>query len=186
MPRPSKITQERIDAITGAIQNGHYKITAAGLAGIDRQTLDNWLAKGESEANEKPLNPEDFSKPELITEAESRGIIPIGTKAKIAEAINGQRSMFLDLFDAYKKAYAEGEALALSEAVRTGREDWHFWMTYLERTRPQRWGRRQRLEDEIDDEEMLEMAGDEADAQRAIDRATEITIKIKQIESGAG
>ena len=50
-------------------------------------------------------------------------------------------------------------------------------MTYLERTRPQRWGRRARLEDEFGGDDTM-VGGDEAEAQEALERATEIRIKM--------
>lgn len=173
----AKITQERITVIVASIERGDYKITAAALAGIHRQTLDNWLTRGEAEATD-PIDPSHHTKAVLTDMAVERGVDLKGTrnKTQIASRLNQHRSLYLDLFDAYTRAFAEAETVALGQAVRVGKDDWRFWMTYLERTRPQRWGRRDRLDDETLDD--VVGGGDEKEAQRRLERATEIRIKM--------
>ena len=179
MPRPTKITEARINVIVASIERGDYKITACNLAGISDRTLDNWLAKGEAENNESNIDPDRHTRAELDEIAEHRDIDTRGcrTKADVAARINAEESPFLRLFRLYKMAFATAESVALGQAVRTGQDDWRFWMTFLERSRPQRWARRVRLEEEIEDDTMA-IAGDEEDAQHLLDRAAEIKVKM--------
>lgn len=44
--RPAKLTPETHKIIVSAIEKGNYVETAAGLAGVDKQSLYSWLKKG--------------------------------------------------------------------------------------------------------------------------------------------
>lgn len=47
--RPSKLTPERQRRLLEAIRGGNYYETACAYAGIDYQTLRNWMKRGEEE-----------------------------------------------------------------------------------------------------------------------------------------
>lgn len=182
--RPTKLTPETHDLIVGLLQAGHYKETAAEAAGIDRTTLYNWLRWGEAEDATTPtINPDDHTAAELRQIAADRNVPLTGLrrKADIADALNqaGHGSPYLHFFHAVREATARAELYAVSEMVRVGGDDWRMWMEYLARTRPDRWGRKDRLEDEADN-----WGGTTEDAQRQLDRAREIVVKTRQIAAG--
>lgn len=54
MGRPTKLTPEVQETIVEAVEAGNYFETAAALAGISKQTLYNWIDRGE--AGEEPFD----------------------------------------------------------------------------------------------------------------------------------
>jgi len=44
--RPTKFTKERCDKILELVRNGNFKTTAAQVAGVHRETLNEWIRKG--------------------------------------------------------------------------------------------------------------------------------------------
>lgn len=49
--RPSKLTPTVTKSLCAALRDGHYLETAAAAAGITRQTVRNWLKRGEVETD---------------------------------------------------------------------------------------------------------------------------------------
>lgn len=45
--RPSSLTPEVQDVIVKAVRAGNYRVTAAALAGVHRNTILNWVARGD-------------------------------------------------------------------------------------------------------------------------------------------
>lgn len=173
--RPTKLTPAIQAQIVDAIANGHYDVTAAAMAGIGRSTFYQWIARGEAEATD-PINPDQHTKPELLELAADAGITPAKswTKAQIADAINDQPNPYVEFADAVKEADAKAEAFAMSQMFTVGRDSWQMWMTYLERTRPDRWARRAPAEGV--DEAFI---GDEADAEQILERGRSIREAIR-------
>lgn len=174
--QPTKLTPERAQTIITLIENGNYKNVAAAAAGIEESTLYNWLARGRREAEEQdPIDPKSYTKAQLLAMAQEAGLAAPRSagKAELAQLLNDRPpSPYVEFFKSLKSAEARREAFALQRAVQTGTDDWRFWMTFLERTAPDRWGRRER-------QDMLEEEpGIAGDAQARLERAREIKLKL--------
>ena len=179
--RPTKISQERINTIIDSIARGEPVEVAAALAGIAKSTLYRWLDIGDAEleSGEGDIDPDDYLKRQLVAIAKDRNIDLTGatTKAQIAERINAEPSLFSDFSDRYKKAQAQAESFVVNRMVNTGQDDWRFWMTFAERRWPQRWARRNRLEEEIEDYETIG-SGTADEASAMLERGKEIRVKM--------
>lgn len=116
MGRRTLLTPELQDAIIEALRNGHYLDDAANLVGISDQTAYNWVARGK--------------KAEELAE---QGIEPSAEELK-----------YLGFFRAVKMARVYAVNVNL-EVIRTAALDgsWQASAWYLERTNPQKWGRRE-------------------------------------------
>lgn len=173
MPRPTALTPELHAQIVGYIAGGFYKETAAQLAGISERTLYRWIEKGED--TEPEIDPDDYTKPALKAIAASRGITypANASKQAIAQAINEAPNPYRQFSQAVKEAMARGEAFALQQMFTVGKDDWRMWMTYLERTRPAKYARRERQAEEEETD-----TGSEYDAERALARGRDIKLKL--------
>jgi len=106
-----------IDALSLAISNGNYAVTACQLCDIDKNSFYDWIKLGE----------EDIA--------------------------NNYDSLYSSLVYSLKRAEAAAED-ALVEVVReagTVKREWLPAMTFLERRHPDRWGRRDRRDININE-----------------------------------
>lgn len=119
-PNLTKFTPERVAVIFEALHKGYPKSTAAELAGVTRQTVDNWIKKGQA-ADEK------LSDLEEISDEEER---------------------YLYFYYGAQQAMAGFEKKALESIKESGFKhgNWQALMTLLERTRPEKYSRRQEVE----------------------------------------
>jgi len=116
MHRKTLLTPELQEAIIEALRNGHYMDDAANLVGITDRTAYNWIARGRK-----------------AEEQQEQGIEPAAEELK-----------YVRFFHAIKAARAEAIDRNLS-VIRTAAQDgsWQASAWYLERTNPQKWGRRE-------------------------------------------
>lgn len=118
--RPSKATDEVFKKITDAVKAGVWIEQAAHLASIHPSTLYDWVSKGE--------------------------------RAREMEEITGKAMSDADLrlaefSESLKRARAEAEARNVSLIQKAAQDGtWQAAAWYLERSAPQRWGRRDRME----------------------------------------
>ena len=122
--RPTKLTSETHARIVQAIQAGNYIETAAAYAGISKNTLYEWLRRGARE------------KERLASNRRAR--------PKKAE------QPYLEFADAVEKALAEAEVrdvVTVLKAADAGQ--WQAAAWRLERKFPDRWGRRDKVQQEI-------------------------------------
>ena len=123
MGRPFKLTAEISQQILQAMRNGNYRCTAAALAGVTDNTVENWLARGEK-ALASVSDPKDIPEPEAI---------------------------FAAFALAFRRIEAEVESESVV-ALRTGRDDRNRHtdrkghLKFLERRFPDRWGNRKAIE----------------------------------------
>jgi hypothetical protein len=123
--RPHALTEEKIEAVANYLRLGMYQTQAAILAGIPRSSYFMYKAKAEelSEVRDDPTIPNPKDPWELL---------------------------LLDFSDSIQKAMAEGEALLLRriyDAADPEKGDrWQAAAWILERSRPDRWARRDRHE----------------------------------------
>jgi hypothetical protein len=115
MGRRSLLTEEIQEAIITALRNGHYMDDAANLVGISEHTAYNWIARGRKASEET-----------------EQGIEPAAEELK-----------YLRFFQSVKAARSEAIDRNLT-VIRTAAQDgsWQASAWYLERTNPQKWGRR--------------------------------------------
>lgn len=131
-PNLTKFTPERVAVIFEGLSNGYPKSTSAELAGITRQTLDNWLNRGK-EANEK------------LGEGE-----PLGT----------EEERYLYFYYGVKQSMVGWEKEAIEAIKEAGfqRGNWQALMTLLERTRPERYGRHQQVDHSVETDGDIEIS----------------------------
>lgn len=120
MGRPTKLTPERHARIIELIRTGAFADTAAAAAGVHRATYYEWMARG------RDCERDDDG--EAVTEADRA---------------------FADFHDAVKEAEAVGETLAIGRIQNHSKDTWQAAAWYLERKYPERWGRVDRLKQEI-------------------------------------
>lgn len=113
------LDEKRTAKVIEALRAGNYMDTAAMYAGISKQTLYNWLAKGR-DAREKVAN---------------GGIA------------SDQEAKFIELVDAVEKARADAEVRnvhLIQQAAQGG--TWQAAAWFLERSHPGKWARREKVE----------------------------------------
>ncbi len=113
--RKTLLTAELQHNIVEALREGHYMDDAAHLAGITDRTAYNWIARGRT-----------------ADELQEQGIEPAAEELK-----------YLRFFHAVKEARADAVRANL-RVIRTAAQDgqWQAAAWYLERTNPQKWGKR--------------------------------------------
>jgi transposase len=116
MARPIKLKPEVQNKIIVAIKAGNYIETAAAYAGISKNTLYDWLKRGEREKQRVNKN----------------------SKAKIRKL----EADFVEFSDAIEKALAEAEIRDVTIIAKAAEEQWQAAAWRLERKFPDRWGRR--------------------------------------------
>ncbi len=174
--RPALLDDIRADQIINAIENGLPRKQAAAVVGISERALQNWIARGRQELERPDIDPRQHSLPQLRQLAVDRGTPLDGarTKVKIAEALNDHETMYMQFVQRLVRADAASMGYGLQEAIRTGKEDWRFWMLFLERRYPAEFGRR-----DPDDADLTDVdVGTEEEAALMLERATEIRIKM--------
>ena len=121
--RPTKLTQDIQTTVCESLERGNYLETAAALSGITTATVRNWVRKGT----------------DILKSIEA------------GDKITAEELSLADFTLAIQKAQAVGEARHLGtidEAAQLGNWNAAAWM--LERKTPERWGRREQIEVEMD------------------------------------
>jgi len=116
MARPTKFSNETKHKIITAIRAGNYIETASAYAGISKNTLYDWLRRGEREKQRVEKNP----------------------RYKIRKS----EQPFVDFSDAVEKALAEAEVRDVAIIAKAAEEQWQAAAWRLERKFPDRWGRK--------------------------------------------
>jgi len=116
MGRPTKFSNEIKHKIITAIRAGNYIETASAYAGISKNTLYDWLRRGEREKQRVEKNP----------------------RYKIRKS----EQPFVDFSDAVEKALAEAEVRDVAIIAKAAEEQWQAAAWRLERKFPDRWGRK--------------------------------------------
>lgn len=93
--RPTLLTPEVQETVVAAIRQGHYRETAAHLAGVTRRTLNNWEQRGE--AGEAPFAEFFLAIKRAEAEAEARLLDEV-RNAK--PAVHGEGGSGADLWQA--------------------------------------------------------------------------------------
>ncbi|MDR6862177.1 hypothetical protein J2X64_000558 [Phycicoccus sp. 3266] len=118
--RPSKLTPERADRIVELIGSGVYGAVAARASGISGSTYRAWMARGRDASRD----------------AEGR-------------ALEEADAPYAAFHDAVRTTQAQAEAETAAGVYTAGQGSWKAAAWWLERRYPERWGRKDRLRQEV-------------------------------------
>ena len=118
--RPTKLTDELQDALVEKLREGNYIETACALVGITDRTYYRWIERAEDELERVAKNPR--------------------------RRIQKSEEPFIQFRQAVKKARAEAESEAVTAIRQEGKKTWTAYAWWLERSFPDRWGRKDRHE----------------------------------------
>ncbi len=145
--RRTKLTPEKIEGITRAVQAGHYFVTACKLNGISESVGYEWLARGQG-THPRPKTALYARFAEAVekatAEAESRALVTI-QKAALggAPVVRSKRTKTTT------RTLKDGtvETVTNSEDIEElTPPNWTAAAWYLERKFPDRWAKKQKLE----------------------------------------
>ena len=137
--RPPLLTQERYDAIIGAIKLGSFSSVAAGANGISRTTFYNWMDRGRTEIERMRMTKEK--------------------EPKSTEVI------YVTFLNDVETAREYGTNQATLRVINAGqRGDWRADAWYLEKTRPELFGKKEEvvMSGSIDSKMVVDMGDLEA------------------------
>lgn len=135
--RPSALTRDIFAKIITFIKAGQYQYTAAGVHGITRETLFNWVKRGRH--SKRGIYREFFhALQEAVAEGEARKLQVI-TRSANGFPVEKTKEVYV--------ADPDGD-LKLKEKVveKTVRQEWAAAAWMLERMHPDRYGRRDKVE----------------------------------------
>jgi hypothetical protein len=116
--RKSKLSDQVKEKVTKAVSAGNFLVTASEYAGVSVSTISNWMQRGEDAAERR-----DGGK--RVPKSERK---------------------YLDFFIAIRTARNEVEARNVVTVSRQATNDWRAAAWFLERSFPQRWGKKTAME----------------------------------------
>lgn len=108
------------EAIVFGLEQGMFLKDAAAAAGIAESTVHSWSARGQNW-----INPENGERLASIPKKEMT---------------------YVEFVESLTRARASVVAVALAGIIEAGKLDWRAYAWYLERTRPDEYGRRTRFD----------------------------------------
>ena len=139
--RVTKLTPALQQAIVNAVAGGVPFMTACHLAGITHEIGYEWIRRGEDTHATRPSAPIYVQFAQAITHAraqdETRRLLQISQAGK-GGAVVHQRTV--------EKLNAAGEVISRTTEVQHAPPDWRADAFVLERSRPDSWGRRDRVD----------------------------------------
>jgi hypothetical protein len=180
--RPPKFTPALGDLIVTLIEGGVPRDHAARAAGIAPSTFYKWLAAGR---NETDIDPTAHTAAELRQIAADRNVDITGArrKADIAANLNAAQTPFSEFAERVDQAASRFLASAIGKMREAGDGDWRMWDRLLERRFPElRLGYNPDAADAAANTD--DMVGTEEDAQRALERGTDIRVKMLEARTG--
>jgi len=130
--RPTKLTKELIEEIAQYLRAGNYIETTAALVGIHRDSIYEWLKRGNAEI-------ERVSK---------------SNRSRIRK----KEEIFVEFTDTVKKAQAQAEAMLVGLIGQAAQKNWTAAAWRLERKYPDKWGRTERNVATAQDDPVKELA----------------------------
>lgn len=130
--RPTKLTTELMNEIAQYLRAGNYIETTAALVGIHRDSVYEWLKRGNAEI-------ERVSK---------------SNRANIRK----KEAIFVEFTDTVKKAQAQSEAMLVGLIGQAAQKNWTAAAWRLERKYPDKWGRTERNVGTAQDDPVKELA----------------------------
>jgi transposase len=118
--RPTSLTPEVRDRIVQAVRAGSYISHAAEYAGVSRESVHGWIARGRAERDRLTSDPKAKPDPnELI---------------------------YAEFFHTVTRAEAEAVIEAVAAWKQAGRSDWRAAKEWLARRHGEEWGDRAKIE----------------------------------------
>lgn len=155
--RLSALTPNLQDRIVELIRLGNYASDASGACGISKATFFGWLARGRDERERQRLLPDSE---------------PLTTEVK-----------FLEFLDAVEKARDEATVRNVSIIQRAGHDGtWQAAAWWLERTRQDTYGRKERLEVTGQDGEGIKVTVDIGQLEEKITQVLAIRARQNELE----
>lgn len=143
-----KLNPVRMSKFLTAVATGNFISTAAQFAGVTPNTVRNWEARGENEIERvKASNPDIEQEIAEWTDNYSndyKATNPIFTD-KGLPAINPAEWQFVLFISLTKAALARAEVNAVGNIRRAASRDWRADAWWLERTRGEKFGRKDTL-----------------------------------------
>lgn len=159
--KPSKISPRRIETILTQIALGLSQATASRMAGISPQTLIQWKHRGEDEIARIGI---DESEPEvIITNWLDSFPDDFSQKNEMwttepPEQFDPREWIYALFVMRFERAYAEAESSALGRIRAAGRSGtWQADAWFLERTRHDKYGRRDTIKHEGSEDAPLQV-----------------------------
>lgn len=153
--RPSRLNTRIATAIINALRAGNYIKTACEYAGIGNSTYQEWMNRGSVELDR--ISAKGLDAEELVVEAETvEHIAEDGTATytsrsldqlfKICpEPFNEVEWPYVVLHQQVTRARAQAEVRAMAIIQQAAPENWQASAWFLERTAPEKFGRRERI-----------------------------------------
>lgn len=166
MARPTKLTPVIAQAITAAVSGGVPYLRAAALAGIEERTALLWLARGQRVVQGMPPKEPFIQFFQAITQAraqdEARRVLRINQAGQGGQVVYRRETQVT-----YRKTttYKDG-SVTVEERSTPGEEryaqaDWAADAWHLERSRPDDWGRKDRVDLRLTIERAAQQVADE-------------------------
>jgi predicted DNA-binding protein YlxM (UPF0122 family) len=130
--RPTKLTIELMNEIAQYLRAGNYIETTAALVGINRDSIYEWIKRGNKEQERLSKNP----------------------RAKIRK----KEAIFVEFTDTVKKSQAQSEAMLVGLIGQAAQKNWTAAAWRLERKFPDKWGRTERNVATAQDDPVKELA----------------------------
>lgn len=139
----SKLTKAIADQICEHLKQGLYKKDAAALVGIHRDTLDYWERRGRA-SREKAEHPP--LRPDYGTDTDHEAAHLAWMREQRAEKVYRDFSIAAELAYDFGAGWLVQQILAHAANPDVRNNKWTAYMTILERSRRDHWGRGQRVE----------------------------------------
>ena len=130
--RPTKLTKELIEEIAQYLRAGNYIETTAALVGIHRDSIYEWLKRGNAEIDR----------------------VSKSNRSRIRK----REEIFVEFTDTVKKAQAQSEAMLVGLIGQAAQKNWTAAAWRLERKYPDKWGRTERNVATAQDDPVKELA----------------------------
>lgn len=134
--RPTSLTPDVSARIIQAVRAGSYIKHAAEYAGVSRESVHGWLARGKTERDRLTSDPKTKPDPD--------------------------EALYLEFFHSVTRAEAEAVIEACAAWKSAGRTDWRAAKEWLARRHGDEWGDRARIEHAGVEGQPITLAGLEA------------------------
>ncbi len=127
--RPTKLTTELMNEIAQYLRAGNYIETTAALVGINRDSIYEWIKRGNRVREEWDTK--------MLTAGENNNdSLAVVEEVEIVD-------LYLEFSEAVKKARAEAEGANIRNIRRASDNGvWQASAWWLERSFPKKWGKR--------------------------------------------
>jgi transposase len=139
--RPTKLNDEIVGRIADAVRAGAYVETAAAFAGINKDTFYAWLKRGAKDRERHTTSAHTRFADAIEKAGADAEIFALATIQQFAKGFPVEQTTVI------MERNAAGELKEIERRTETkSRREWQAAAWMLERSHPERWGRRDRME----------------------------------------